>query len=68
MIDLNEENFKSLVTDSKEIWILNFTATWCGPCKILKPEVAKAAKNLKDAPVHFGTIDCSDNKNLAKQF
>ena len=39
---LNSGNFKSRVLDSKELWIVEFYAPWCGHCKNLAPEWAKA--------------------------
>lgn len=47
VIDITPSNFDKLVTNSDEVWIVEFYAPWCGHCKNLVPEYKKAAKALK---------------------
>ncbi|EEC84682.1 hypothetical protein OsI_31602 [Oryza sativa Indica Group] len=61
-IELNSQNFDKLVTKSKDLWIVEFFAPWCGHCKKLAPEWKKAAKNLK-GQVKLGHVDCDAEKN-----
>ncbi|KAL6136977.1 hypothetical protein ACLB2K_062272 [Fragaria x ananassa] len=56
-VELNSKNFDELVVKSKELWIVEFFAPWCGHCKKLAPEWKKAAKNLK-GKVKLGHVDC----------
>jgi protein disulfide-isomerase A6 len=44
---LNGENFDELVLGSKDIWMVEFYAPWCGHCKNLEPEWNQAATRLK---------------------
>jgi protein disulfide-isomerase A6 len=46
-IVLDTVNFNALVINSKDIWIVEFYAPWCGHCKSLEPEYIEAAKKLK---------------------
>lgn len=47
VIDLTESNFDRLVTQSDEVWIVEFFAPWCGHCQQFVGEYSKAAKALK---------------------
>lgn len=61
---LNQKNFKELVLDSNEVWMVEFFApylvwvpvslySWCGHCKAMKDDWIKAA-NAMGGIVHFG--------------
>uniref|UniRef100_A0A453KYT0 protein disulfide-isomerase n=1 Tax=Aegilops tauschii subsp. strangulata TaxID=200361 RepID=A0A453KYT0_AEGTS len=62
-VELNSSNFDELVVKSKDLWIVEFFAPWCGHCKKLAPEWKRAAKNLK-GQVKLGHIDCDSDKLL----
>jgi protein disulfide-isomerase A6 len=66
-VELNLSNFDELVIKSKELWIVEFFAPWCGHCKNLAPEWKKASRNLK-GKVNLGHIDCEAEKALAGRF
>ncbi|KAF8414166.1 hypothetical protein HHK36_002165 [Tetracentron sinense] len=66
-VELNSLNFDELVLKSKELWIVEFFAPWCGHCKKLEPEWKKAANNLK-GKVKLGHVDCDAEKSLMSRF
>uniref|UniRef100_A0A0E0M1W9 protein disulfide-isomerase n=1 Tax=Oryza punctata TaxID=4537 RepID=A0A0E0M1W9_ORYPU len=66
-IELNSQNFDKLVTKSKDLWIVEFFAPWCGHCKKLAPEWKKAAKSLK-GQVKLGHVDCDAEKSLMSKY
>ena len=43
VIELNDENFDAEVSKSQQPVLVDFGATWCGPCKVLAPIVEKLA-------------------------
>lgn len=67
VIVLTESNFDSLVMRSKDIWIVEFYAPWCGHCQALEPEYAQAAKNLK-GQVKLGKVDATVEQSLGQRF
>lgn len=47
VVQLNDDNFASLVYGSSDYWLVEFYANGCGYCERLKPEYAEAASILK---------------------
>ncbi|CAI0551022.1 unnamed protein product [Linum tenue] len=66
-VELNARNFDELVIKSKDLWIVEFFAPWCGHCKKLAPEWKKAASNLK-GKVKLGHVDCDSEKSFMSRF
>ncbi|KAJ7964766.1 protein disulfide-isomerase like 2-2-like [Quillaja saponaria] len=66
-VELNSRNFDELVIKSKELWIVEFFAPWCGHCKKLAPEWKRAANSLK-GKVKLGHVDCDSEKSLMSRF
>ena len=58
MVVLDVTNFDSLVMKSKDIWMVEFYAPWCGHCKALEPEYKQAAAQLK-GQVKLGKVDAT---------
>jgi len=65
---LSEDTFKEFV--AKDITMVEFYAPWCGHCKRLAPEYAKAAVALSalDDPISLGKVDCTIERTLCGQF
>ncbi|XP_050206842.1 protein disulfide-isomerase like 2-2-like [Mercurialis annua] len=66
-VELNSSNFDDLVVKSKELWIVEFFAPWCGHCKKLAPEWKRASINLK-GKVKLGHVDCDADMSLKSRF
>ena len=58
VVTLNSADFKSKVMESKDDWLIAFTAPWCGHCVKLQPEWEDAAKQLK-GDFKLGWVDAT---------
>jgi thioredoxin 1 len=65
--ELTDANFESEVLRSDVPVLVDFTATWCGPCKALKPILESAAQKYAGR-VKFGQVDVGVNTKTATQF
>lgn len=45
-ITVNSNNFKNEVLESDKTVLVDFWASWCGPCRMLSPLVDEIAKNM----------------------
>ena len=60
IIHLTNENFKELI---KEKTLVDFYANWCGPCKMIAPELEKVESKVKVVKV-----DVDEFEKLAKEY
>ncbi|MDQ2646803.1 MAG: thioredoxin [Myxococcota bacterium] len=63
----NDLNFEQEVLTSKVPVLVDFTATWCGPCKALAPIVDQLADELSGS-VKVGKLDIDDSPLTAGKY
>jgi len=62
-----DENFNAEVLESKIPVLVDFTATWCGPCQRLSPIIEELAGEYKDK-VKVGKLDIDQSGDTASRF
>lgn len=67
VLSFNDLNFDDEVIKSDKPVLVDFTATWCGPCKALAPIVDQLAQEL-DGKVKVGKLDVDESPVTAGKF
>jgi thioredoxin 1 len=65
-ITITKDNFENEVLKSDKPVLVDFFATWCGPCKALMPTVDEIANEHPEIKV--GKIDVDEEMELARQY
>ena len=66
VLHLNSESFEKLTKQSEKAVLIDFWATWCGPCRMIAPIIEEIAAQRNDVIV--GKIDVDQEPELAMQF
>jgi len=66
LVQVNDANFQDLVLNSSKPFLLDFTATWCGPCQQLKPILEELSGEVEATAV-IGYVDIDQSPTLASK-
>ena len=66
-LKITSENFEREVLQSDKPVLIDFWASWCGPCRMLSPTISEIAEDLKDK-VKVGKVNVDEEGELAAMF
>ncbi len=67
VVEVNELNFASEVLENEVPVLIDFTAKWCGPCKMVAPLVEKVAREHQ-GHVKITKVDIDESPGLATEY
>ncbi len=67
VIHLNNDNFQSIISDKNPV-LVDFFATWCGPCQMMAPVLDDIAKNDAKDDFCVAKIDIDENPEIAAKY
>jgi len=65
-VTITNENFESLKSGSQP-FVIDFWATWCGPCRMVAPIISKLAEKY-DGQIAVGKCDVEECEDIAAEF
>ena len=65
--ELTEKNFDETINNSKNPVLVDFFASWCGPCKMLSPIIHEIAQEYGDR-ITVCSVNIDKEPNLTKRF
>ncbi|WP_027625130.1 thioredoxin [Clostridium lundense] len=65
--EINDRNFQEQVLDTESTTVVDFWASWCGPCKMLAPVIDELAQEL-NGKVEFVKVNVDENPVASSQF
>ena len=65
-IHITKQNFQEEVVQSSKPVLLDFWASWCGPCRMVSPIVEEIARERGD--IRVGKVNVDEQPELARQF
>lgn len=67
VITVNNENFEKEVLESRMPVLLDFWATWCGPCRMMSPVIDDIAESMNTS-IKVGKINIDECPELAQKY
>ena len=65
VFELDSTNFDSIISGNPLV-LVDFWASWCGPCKMMHPVFERMAKKFRG--VKFARVNVDENQNIAMRF
>ena len=66
-VKLSNENFNKEVLNSEKPVLVDFWATWCGPCKMIAPIISEISEEFNNR-VKVGKVNVDEEKELAIKY
>ena len=66
-INLNLSNFNDEITNTNKLVLIDFFATWCGPCKMLSPIISEIANEYSNS-IKVCKVNVDENHELAEKY
>ncbi|MBQ0029308.1 MAG: thioredoxin [Paludibacteraceae bacterium] len=66
-MEVTDKNYSELVAKG-DLLVLDFWATWCGPCMALAPTMEQIEKDYAGKPVVVGKVNVDENEDLTDKF
>jgi thioredoxin 1 len=66
--EITDENFAEHIEEGGGLYMVDFWAVWCGPCRFIAPIVDQLAEEYRDKGLKVGKLDVDTNPKTAVRF
>lgn len=67
-ITFTDQNFEEEIINSKVPVLVDFWATWCGPCQVMGPIIEELANDFEGKGIKIGKINIDENSRMAEKY
>ena len=68
ILEMTDDNFADQIQDTDGLTMVDFWATWCGPCRYVEPVVAELAGDYQEKGLRVGKLNVDENPATAARF
>ncbi len=68
IVEITDANFAETVEEASGLSMIDFWATWCGPCRMVAPIVEELADEYGDEGLTVGKVDVDSNPQVTARF
>ena len=68
IVEITDANFADEIENGEGLYMVDFWAEWCGPCRLVAPIVSDLADEYRDKGLRVGKLDVDTNQQTATRF
>lgn len=68
IVEITDDNFADEIEKGEGLYMVDFWAVWCGPCRLVAPIVGELADEYRDKGLKVGKLDVDTNQQTAVRF
>jgi thioredoxin 1 len=68
ILEVTDDNFVSEIEQGSGLQMIDFWATWCGPCRMVAPIVSELADEYQEKGLRVGKLDVDSNPSTTARF